>query len=137
MAGSVKQQLWLLIKKNFKVKMNQGIISLFVRTWWPIWVMVAFGTHIHRTEPVPESACSLPGYANPTAGVIPYLQTLICGTNPSCANDTLYEHLPRVEHGSSSTGIISVGGKMMMPCIGQVFERSEKRTEKVLTNSKE
>ena len=56
--------------------------------------------------------CVTQGYANPSAGILPWLQTIVCGVSPTCDGKSI----PSLEHGSTDTFLSWNGEDLEIPC---------------------
>ena len=94
----------LLLQKNLNVKWKQGSGKLILTYLVPCILIAMVGSGLRNALKMEsESRCNIPGFANPSAGVIPYLQTSICGALASCQNDEEMEHIPLSNHGDAGT----------------------------------
>ena len=107
------KRLWLLVQKNYRIKRNQGIFNLLTLLLFPIVIIGIVAIFRLVAKPELNGNCHTQGYALPSAGTLPWLQTLVCGVNPSCSTTTRQLE----EDGSVNTGIkVSTNGNLILPC---------------------
>ena len=106
------KRLWLLVQKNYRIKRNQGIFNLLTLLLFPIVIIGIVAIFRLVANPELNGNCHTQGYALPSAGTLPWLQTLVCGVNPSCSSTTRQLE----EDGSVNTGIKASNGSLILPC---------------------
>ncbi|XP_030852675.1 phospholipid-transporting ATPase ABCA1 [Strongylocentrotus purpuratus] len=86
-------QLYLLVWKNFTSRKRQKI-RILIELLWPLVIFIILAA-VRRDEP-PEfkHECHFSAKAMPSAGMVPFLQSLMCDTLNSCRKDELESDVP-------------------------------------------
>lgn len=87
------EQLRLLLYKNFLLRTRQPFI-LALEVLWPITIFLIVLTVRHIIPPTNKPICHYNARAQPSAGALPFLQSLICNIDNDCINKTTYEEIP-------------------------------------------
>ncbi|TRY85186.1 hypothetical protein DNTS_030944 [Danionella cerebrum] len=100
---SLLTQLQLLLWKNYKLRSRQQI-ALLVELVWPLilfFILVAVRSNNH---PIYKNQCHYPNKPLPSAGVLPWLQGMLCNMqNPCTSAPTLGETPGQVNNFENST----------------------------------
>ncbi|XP_030636239.1 phospholipid-transporting ATPase ABCA1 [Chanos chanos] len=105
---SLLTQLRLLLWKNFTLRKRQKV-RLVVEVIWPLFLFFILVGVRSTTPPVYKNQCHYPNKAMPSAGLLPWLQGMICNIdNPCVAHPTPGETPGQVNNFNSSimTGIL-------------------------------
>ncbi|XP_062373279.1 phospholipid-transporting ATPase ABCA1-like isoform X2 [Sardina pilchardus] len=78
-------QLGLLLWKNFTLRKRQKV-RLVVEVIWPLFLFFILVWVRSTTQPIYKGQCYYPNKAMPSAGVLPWLQGLMCNLNNPCVN---------------------------------------------------
>uniref|UniRef100_H0XFP8 ATP binding cassette subfamily A member 7 n=1 Tax=Otolemur garnettii TaxID=30611 RepID=H0XFP8_OTOGA len=76
-------QLMLLLWKNFTYRRRQPI-QLLVELLWPLFLFFILVIVRHFHPPPEHHECHFPNKPLPSAGIVPWLQGLICNVNNTC-----------------------------------------------------
>ncbi|XP_053437443.1 phospholipid-transporting ATPase ABCA7 [Nycticebus coucang] len=76
-------QLMLLLWKNFTYRRRQPI-QLLVEVLWPLFLFFILVAVRHFHPPLEHHECHFPNKPLPSAGIVPWLQGLICNVNNTC-----------------------------------------------------
>nr|XP_054765070.1 retinal-specific phospholipid-transporting ATPase ABCA4-like [Lytechinus pictus] len=87
------RQLYLLVWKNFTSRKRQKI-RILIELLWPLVIFIILAA-VRRDEP-PEfrHECHFSAKAMPSAGMVPFLQSLMCDTLNSCRKEELESDVP-------------------------------------------
>uniref|UniRef100_A0A8C7ZZ47 ABC transporter domain-containing protein n=1 Tax=Oryzias sinensis TaxID=183150 RepID=A0A8C7ZZ47_9TELE len=135
-------QFSLLLWKNFTLRKRQKV-RLLVEILWPLFLFVILVAVRTTTKPVNKGQCHYPNKAMPSAGLLPWLQGMMCNIDNPCYNDptpgetpgqvnnfnnSMYEPTPSFPFPYSKSLPVkfnqtAVGGhhKEVHFCLGQVF----------------
>ncbi|XP_039678841.1 phospholipid-transporting ATPase ABCA1-like [Perca fluviatilis] len=78
-------QFTLLLWKNFTLRKRQKV-RLVVEVIWPLFLFFILVWVRSTTQPLYKGECHYPNKAMPSAGVLPWLQGMICNVNNPCLN---------------------------------------------------
>ncbi|XP_070849905.1 phospholipid-transporting ATPase ABCA1-like [Chaetodon trifascialis] len=78
-------QFTLLLWKNFTLRKKQKV-RLIVELIWPLFLFFILVGVRTTTQPFHKGQCHYPNKAMPSAGVLPWLQGMICNINNPCFN---------------------------------------------------
>ncbi|XP_078132550.1 phospholipid-transporting ATPase ABCA1 isoform X3 [Sander vitreus] len=78
-------QFTLLLWKNFILRKRQKV-RLVVEVIWPLFLFFILVWVRSTNEPLYKGQCHYPNKAMPSAGVLPWLQGMICNINNPCLN---------------------------------------------------
>ncbi|XP_066576495.1 phospholipid-transporting ATPase ABCA1 [Amia ocellicauda] len=78
-------QLGLLLWKNFILRKRQKI-RLLVELVWPLFLFFILVWVRSTNQPVNQDQCHYPNKAMPSAGILPWLQGMVCNINNPCLN---------------------------------------------------
>lgn len=78
-----RTQLMLLLWKNYTYRKRQPI-QLLVELLWPLFLFFILVAVRHSHPPLEHHECHFPNKPLPSAGMVPWLQGLICNVNNSC-----------------------------------------------------
>ncbi|XP_041925671.1 phospholipid-transporting ATPase ABCA1 [Alosa sapidissima] len=78
-------QLGLLLWKNFTLRKRQKV-RLVVEVIWPLFLFFILVWVRSTTQPIYKGQCYYPNKAMPSAGVLPWLQGLMCNLDNPCVN---------------------------------------------------
>ncbi|XP_069482200.1 phospholipid-transporting ATPase ABCA1-like isoform X2 [Ambystoma mexicanum] len=78
-------QLGLLLWKNFTIRKRQKI-RLLVELLWPLFLFFILVWVRSTNPPVNEDKCHYRNKAMPSAGLLPWIQTILCNVNNPCLN---------------------------------------------------
>ncbi|XP_032400407.1 phospholipid-transporting ATPase ABCA1 isoform X3 [Etheostoma spectabile] len=78
-------QFTLLLWKNFTLRKRQKV-RLVVEVIWPLFLFFILVWVRSTNEPLHQGQCHYPNKAMPSAGVLPWLQGMICNVNNPCLN---------------------------------------------------
>uniref|UniRef100_A0A2K5S234 ATP binding cassette subfamily A member 7 n=1 Tax=Cebus imitator TaxID=2715852 RepID=A0A2K5S234_CEBIM len=76
-------QLMLLLWKNFMYRRRQPL-QLLVELLWPLFLFFILVAVRHSHPPLEHHECHFPNKPLPSAGIVPWLQGLICNVNNTC-----------------------------------------------------
>uniref|UniRef100_A0A8C8A2J4 ABC transporter domain-containing protein n=1 Tax=Oryzias sinensis TaxID=183150 RepID=A0A8C8A2J4_9TELE len=79
-------QFSLLLWKNFTLRKRQKV-RLLVEILWPLFLFVILVAVRTTTKPVNKGQCHYPNKAMPSAGLLPWLQGMMCNIDNPCYND--------------------------------------------------
>ncbi|KAM8899352.1 phospholipid-transporting ATPase ABCA1 isoform 1-T3 [Spinachia spinachia] len=79
-------QFTLLLWKNFTLRKRQKV-RLVVEVLWPLFLFIILVWVRSTNTPVHKGQCHFPNKAMPSAGVLPWIQGMICNINNPCLND--------------------------------------------------
>uniref|UniRef100_A0A8C8E398 ABC transporter domain-containing protein n=1 Tax=Oryzias sinensis TaxID=183150 RepID=A0A8C8E398_9TELE len=130
-------QFSLLLWKNFTLRKRQKV-RLLVEILWPLFLFVILVAVRTTTKPVNKGQCHYPNKAMPSAGLLPWLQGMMCNIDNPCYNDptpgetpgqvnnfnnSMYEPTPSFPFLPVKFNQTAVGGhhKEVHFCLGQVF----------------
>uniref|UniRef100_A0A3Q3GSS5 P-type phospholipid transporter n=1 Tax=Labrus bergylta TaxID=56723 RepID=A0A3Q3GSS5_9LABR len=78
-------QFTLLLWKNFTLRKRQKV-RLVVEVIWPLFLFFILVWVRTTNNPIYKGQCHYPNKAMPSAGVLPWLQGMICNINNPCLN---------------------------------------------------
>uniref|UniRef100_UPI0037E7D1F5 phospholipid-transporting ATPase ABCA1 n=1 Tax=Semicossyphus pulcher TaxID=241346 RepID=UPI0037E7D1F5 len=78
-------QFTLLLWKNFTLRKRQKV-RLVVELVWPLFLFFILVWVRSTTQPIYKGQCHYPNKAMPSAGVLPWLQGMVCNVNNPCLN---------------------------------------------------
>ncbi|XP_019951227.2 phospholipid-transporting ATPase ABCA1 isoform X1 [Paralichthys olivaceus] len=78
-------QFTLLLWKNFTLRKRQKV-RLVVELIWPLFLFLILVWVRTTNKPIYKSQCHYPNKAMPSAGMLPWLQGMICNINNPCLN---------------------------------------------------
>ncbi|KAJ8008300.1 hypothetical protein DPEC_G00103410 [Dallia pectoralis] len=78
-------QLGLLLWKNFTLRKRQKV-RLVVELLWPLFLFFILVWVRSTTEPIYRDQCHYRNKAMPSAGVLPWLQGMVCNLNNPCTS---------------------------------------------------
>lgn len=78
-------QLGLLLWKNFTLRKRQKV-RLVVELLWPLFLFFILVWVRSTTQPIYQGECHYPNKAMPSAGVLPWLQGMMCNIDNPCVN---------------------------------------------------
>nr|ALU63310.1 ATP-binding cassette transporter subfamily A member 1-like protein [Oryzias melastigma] len=78
-------QFSLLLWKNFTLRKRQKV-RLLVEILWPLFLFFILVTVRTTTKPSNKGQCHYPNKAMPSAGVLPWLQSMMCNIDNPCSN---------------------------------------------------
>ncbi|XP_060886982.1 phospholipid-transporting ATPase ABCA1-like [Labrus mixtus] len=78
-------QFTLLLWKNFTLRKRQKV-RLVVEVIWPLFLFFILVWVRSTNQPIYKGQCHYPNKAMPSAGVLPWLQGMICNINNPCLN---------------------------------------------------
>uniref|UniRef100_A0A8C2X320 P-type phospholipid transporter n=1 Tax=Cyclopterus lumpus TaxID=8103 RepID=A0A8C2X320_CYCLU len=78
-------QFTLLLWKNFTLRKRQKV-RLVVEVIWPLFLFVILVWVRSTNKPLHKGQCHYPNKAMPSAGVLPWLQGMMCNINNPCLN---------------------------------------------------
>ncbi|XP_070711035.1 phospholipid-transporting ATPase ABCA1-like [Pempheris klunzingeri] len=78
-------QFTLLLWKNFTLRKRQKV-RLVVEVVWPLFLFFILVSVRSTNKPLYKDQCHYPNKAMPSAGVLPWLQGMICNINNPCLN---------------------------------------------------
>ncbi|KAG8188932.1 hypothetical protein JTE90_014984 [Oedothorax gibbosus] len=99
----VRQVKWLLWR-NAVLRIRQPVI-LALEMLWPVAIFLVVMAARNTIPPAPQPTCHYRAFALPSAGVVPFVQSLICNID-ECQNGTEYEDTPTYK-GSSVRELVS------------------------------
>ncbi|XP_057710932.1 phospholipid-transporting ATPase ABCA1-like isoform X1 [Corythoichthys intestinalis] len=76
-------QLALLLWKNFTLRKRQKV-RLVVEIFWPLFLFFILVGVRFTNEPIYKGQCHYPNKAMPSAGVLPWIQGLVCNVDNPC-----------------------------------------------------
>ena len=79
-------QLRTLLWKNFILKRRSSIL-LFLELIWPLVLFIVIVAVRFQRPPVDKEPCHLQPRALPSAGLLPFLQSLMCTIENKCFNE--------------------------------------------------
>nr|XP_042896739.1 ATP-binding cassette sub-family A member 7 [Parasteatoda tepidariorum] len=97
-------QVRLLLRRNVALRLRQPII-LALELLWPVAIfLVVMSTRI-AIPPVAQQTCHYKAWALPSAGVVSFVQSMICNID-ECQNKSEYESIPTYK-GSSVQELVA------------------------------
>uniref|UniRef100_A0A3B4ADZ6 Uncharacterized protein n=1 Tax=Periophthalmus magnuspinnatus TaxID=409849 RepID=A0A3B4ADZ6_9GOBI len=78
-------QLTLLLWKNFTLRKRQKL-RLVIEIVWPLFLFVILVWVRSTTEPIHKDQCHYPNKPMPSAGVLPWIQGIVCNIENPCVN---------------------------------------------------
>ncbi|KAM9335582.1 phospholipid-transporting ATPase ABCA1 [Symphorus nematophorus] len=78
-------QFTLLLWKNFTLRKRQKV-RLVIEVLWPLFLFFILVWVRSTTKPLYKDQCHYPNKAMPSAGVLPWLQGMICNIDNPCLN---------------------------------------------------
>uniref|UniRef100_A0A3Q2CBJ7 ATP-binding cassette, sub-family A (ABC1), member 1B n=1 Tax=Cyprinodon variegatus TaxID=28743 RepID=A0A3Q2CBJ7_CYPVA len=78
-------QFSLLLWKNFTLRKRQKV-RLVIELVWPLFLFFILVAVRSTTKPVYKDQCHYPNKAMPSAGMLPWLQGMICNIDNPCLN---------------------------------------------------
>ncbi|XP_042367934.1 phospholipid-transporting ATPase ABCA1-like [Plectropomus leopardus] len=78
-------QFTLLLWKNFTLRKRQKV-RLVVEVLWPLFLFFILVWVRSTNKPIYKGQCHYPNKAMPSAGVLPWLQGMMCNINNPCLN---------------------------------------------------
>ncbi|XP_028998112.1 phospholipid-transporting ATPase ABCA1-like [Betta splendens] len=78
-------QFTLLLWKNFTLRKRQKV-RLVVEVLWPLFLFFILVWVRTTNKPIYKDQCHYPNKAMPSAGVLPWLQGVVCNINNPCLN---------------------------------------------------
>ncbi|XP_045920999.1 phospholipid-transporting ATPase ABCA1-like isoform X1 [Micropterus dolomieu] len=78
-------QFTLLLWKNFTLRKRQKV-RLVIEVLWPLFLFFILVWVRSNNKPLYKGQCHYPNKAMPSAGVLPWLQGMICNINNPCLN---------------------------------------------------
>ncbi|XP_041821372.1 phospholipid-transporting ATPase ABCA1-like [Chelmon rostratus] len=78
-------QFTLLLWKNFTLRKRQKV-RLAVELIWPLFLFIILVWVRSTNHPIYKGQCHYPNKAMPSAGMLPWLQGMICNINNPCLN---------------------------------------------------
>ncbi|CDQ74876.1 unnamed protein product [Oncorhynchus mykiss] len=78
-------QLGLLLWKNFTLRKRQKV-RLVVELLWPLFLFFILVWVRSTSQPIYQGECHYPNKAMPSAGVLPWLQGMMCNIDNPCVN---------------------------------------------------
>ncbi|XP_067379656.1 phospholipid-transporting ATPase ABCA1-like isoform X3 [Channa argus] len=78
-------QFTLLLWKNFTLRKRQKV-RLVIEVIWPLFLFFILVWVRSTNKPVYKDQCHYPNKAMPSAGVLPWLQGMVCNINNPCLN---------------------------------------------------
>uniref|UniRef100_A0A3P9L2N4 P-type phospholipid transporter n=1 Tax=Oryzias latipes TaxID=8090 RepID=A0A3P9L2N4_ORYLA len=128
-------QFSLLLWKNFTLRKRQKV-RLLVEILWPLFLFVILVAVRTTTKPVNKGQCHYPNKAMPSAGLLPWLQGMMCNIDNPCYNDPTPGETPgQVNNFNNSTAsqiLINVQNLLLELSNGQGYLESK---ADVLVNS--
>ncbi|XP_056156372.1 phospholipid-transporting ATPase ABCA1-like [Lampris incognitus] len=95
-------QFTLLLWKNFTLRKRQKV-RLVIEVLWPLFLFFILVWVRSTNEPMYKGQCHYPNKAMPSAGVLPWLQGMMCNIdNPCLSNPTLGETPGQVNNFNNS-----------------------------------
>ncbi|CAL1272853.1 unnamed protein product [Larinioides sclopetarius] len=88
----VVHQVRLLLRRNVALRLRQPVI-LALELLWPVVIFLVVMTARNAIPPVAQPTCHYKAWALPSAGVVPFVQSMICNID-DCQNETEYEDIP-------------------------------------------
>ncbi|KAK9972436.1 hypothetical protein ABG768_025743, partial [Culter alburnus] len=82
---SLLTQLRLLLWKNFTLRRRQKV-RLLVELIWPLFLFFILVAVRSTNQPVYKSQCHYPNKPLPSAGVLPWIQGMLCNMQNPCVN---------------------------------------------------
>uniref|UniRef100_A0AAQ4PPC1 P-type phospholipid transporter n=1 Tax=Gasterosteus aculeatus aculeatus TaxID=481459 RepID=A0AAQ4PPC1_GASAC len=79
-------QFTLLLWKNFTLRKRQKV-RLVVEVVWPLFLFIILVWVRSTNNPIFKGQCHFPNKAMPSAGVLPWLQGMVCNINNPCLNE--------------------------------------------------
>ncbi|KAM6949618.1 phospholipid-transporting ATPase ABCA1 [Aplochiton taeniatus] len=79
-------QLALLLWKNFTLRKRQKV-RLVVELLWPLFLFIILVWVRSTNKPVFKGQCHYPNKAMPSAGVLPWIQGMVCNIDNPCLSD--------------------------------------------------
>nr|XP_033770847.1 phospholipid-transporting ATPase ABCA1-like [Geotrypetes seraphini] len=78
-------QLELLLWKNFTLRKRQKV-RLIVEILWPLFLFLILVAVRNTNQPIHQEQCHYRNKAMPSAGILPWIQTILCNMNNLCLN---------------------------------------------------
>ncbi|KPP62608.1 hypothetical protein Z043_119199 [Scleropages formosus] len=78
-------QLGLLLWKNFLLRRRQKV-RLLIELIWPLFLFFILVWVRSTNPPIYQGQCHYPNKAMPSAGVLPWLQGMMCNMENPCVN---------------------------------------------------
>ncbi|GFQ83096.1 ATP-binding cassette sub-family A member 1 [Trichonephila clavata] len=88
----VVHQVRLLLRRNVALRLRQPVI-LALELLWPVVIFLVVMAARNAIPPVAQPTCYYKAWALPSAGVVPFVQSMICNID-DCQNATEYEDIP-------------------------------------------
>ncbi|GBM61129.1 ATP-binding cassette sub-family A member 1 [Araneus ventricosus] len=88
----VVHQVRLLLRRNVALRLRQPVI-LALELLWPVVIFLVVMAARNAIPPVAQPTCYYKAWALPSAGVVPFVQSMICNID-DCQNETEYEDIP-------------------------------------------
>ncbi|XP_076548743.1 lipid droplet defective isoform X1 [Osmia lignaria lignaria] len=100
-------QIGLLLWKNYIVRKRQpGILALvFV---WPVVVFMILYTIRDNVDPKYHPTCQFPARSMPQNGLLPFVQSFICGLGNPCDPLTEYEEVPSYRNATLGSLVVDL-----------------------------
>uniref|UniRef100_A0A8C4Q576 Uncharacterized protein n=1 Tax=Eptatretus burgeri TaxID=7764 RepID=A0A8C4Q576_EPTBU len=76
-------QLYLQLWKNFTMRKREKV-RFIVEIFWPLFLFLILAWVRHTTPPEHQSDCHFSVQAMPSAGLIPWFQSLVCSPTTDC-----------------------------------------------------
>ncbi|XP_069042006.1 phospholipid-transporting ATPase ABCA1 isoform X2 [Lepisosteus oculatus] len=80
---SFRTQLWLLLWKNITYRRRRRV-QLVIELLWPLFLFFILISVRRSHPPFKQSECHFPSKALPSAGVLPWIQGIVCNVNNPC-----------------------------------------------------
>ncbi|KAF8786913.1 ATP-binding cassette sub-family A member 3 like protein [Argiope bruennichi] len=100
----VVHQVRLLLRRNVALRLRQPVI-LALELLWPVVIFLVVMAARNAIPPVAQPTCYYKAWALPSAGVVPFVQSMICNID-DCQNQTEYEDIPSY-NGSSVRELVA------------------------------
>ncbi|GFT69568.1 ATP-binding cassette sub-family A member 1 [Nephila pilipes] len=100
----VVHQVRLLLRRNVALRLRQPVI-LALELLWPVVIFLVVMAARNAIPPVAQPTCYYKAWALPSAGVVPFVQSMICNID-DCQNETEYEDIPSY-NGSSVRELVA------------------------------
>ena len=88
------RQLWLVVRKNLLVRWRNKPL-LFLELLWPLLIFTIVAIIRQATLPSSSGTCHFPPIALPSAGLVPFLQSLLCSLTAPCLNASAAQSPPQ------------------------------------------
>uniref|UniRef100_A0A3Q1GH78 P-type phospholipid transporter n=1 Tax=Acanthochromis polyacanthus TaxID=80966 RepID=A0A3Q1GH78_9TELE len=106
-------QFTLLLWKNFTLRKRQKV-RLVVEIVWPLFLFIILVSVRSTNKPIYKGQCHYPNKAMPSAGMLPWIQGMMCNMdNPCMSYPTPGEAPGQVNNFENSVGIHSLFAKLM------------------------